>query len=114
MLVLNVSVSIILQDNIMADKYAQTLGCQYLLPNDGWYDVFLVLSGYSSVCHIVSKSSLLVSQIQYRGAQPELGNLPPDKLPVLGVDDAQPHQGVLIHPDQAPPSNLLLQETLTV
>ena len=35
MLVLNVSVSIILQDNIKADKYAQTLGCQYLLPNDG-------------------------------------------------------------------------------
>ena len=35
MLVQNVSVSIILQDNEMADKHAQTLGCQYLLPNDG-------------------------------------------------------------------------------
>ena len=33
---------------------------------------------------------------------------------MLRVNDAQPHQGVFIHPDQASPGDLLLQETLAV
>ena len=32
--------------------------------------------------------------------QPELGNLPPDGLAVLGVGDAQPQQGDLAQPDE--------------
>ena len=33
---------------------------------------------------------------------PELGNLPPDGLAVIGVGDAQPQQGDLAQPDEGP------------
>ena len=64
--------------------------------------------------HVGPESPLLVPQVEDGGPQPQLGDLPPDELSVLGVDDAQPHQAVLVHPHQTATSDLLLQETLRV
>ena len=75
------------------------------------FSVFLILNRPGQVC---PQPPLLVPQVQDGRPQPQLGDLPPYELPVLGVDDPESHQTVLVHPDQAAPSNLLLQETLGV
>ena len=81
----------------------------------GWLvDLLLTLSVLGRPRHVGSKSPLLVSQVEDGGPQPQLGNLPPYELPVLRVNDTQPHQTVLVHSHQTPSSHLLLQETLGV
>ena len=81
----------------------------------GWLVGLLVtLSALGRPRHVGSKSPLLVSQVEDGGPQPQLGNLPPYELPMLRVNDTQPHQTVLVHSHQTPSSHLLLQETLGV
>ena len=81
----------------------------------GWLvDLLLTLSVLGRPRHVGSKSPLLVSQVEDGGPQPQLGNLPPYELPMLRVNDTQPHQTVLVHSHQTSSSHLLLQETLGV
>ena len=81
----------------------------------GWLvGLLLTLSVLGRPRHVGSKSPLLVSKVEDGGPQPQLGNLAPYELPVLRVDDAQPHEAVLVHSHQTAPRHLLLQETLGV
>ena len=72
------------------------------------------ISELSRAGQVCPQPPLLVPQIEDGGPQPQLGNFSPYELSVLGVDDAEPHQAVLVHPDQAAASDLLLQEGLGV
>ena len=56
--------------------------------------------------HVGGQDSLLISQTEDGGSEPEFANLPPDELSVFRMDDAQSHQTVLIHPHQASSSHL--------
>ena len=76
--------------------------------------LLLTLSVLSWARHVCPEPSLLVPQVEDGGPQPQLGDLAPYELPVLRVDDAQPHEAVLVHSHQTAPSHLLLQETLGV
>ena len=73
-----------------------------------------MISELSRAGQVCPQPPLLVPQIEDGGPQSQLGDFTPYELPVLRVDDAQPHEAVLVHSHQTAPRHLLLQETLGV